>query len=92
MGFNKKTVLLALKRVYGKQLIEKYFRINEIKRREEYSGIYDLDYIFRMLKSGKSLNSLIEHKNHNHVKNCLFKVYGKVEITPYTCFEATVRV
>ena len=83
MGFDKKTVYLALKRVYGKKLIEEYFKTNKTKRQNTYSGSYDLDYIFKMLKTGRSLNSLVNYRNHTHVKQCLFKIYGENKIKPH---------
>lgn len=83
MKFDKKTVLLALKRVYGKQLIAKYFKRNKTRKQSIYSGKYDLDYIFKMLKAGKTLNSLLKYKSNGHVRDCLFKLYGEKQVKPY---------
>jgi len=84
IGFNKKTILIALKRVYGKRLIQKYFDKNRLKRINEYSGKYDLKHIFNLLKKGHTLNSIIKKEHsHSHVKQCLIKVYGKERIEKY---------
>lgn len=83
MGYDKKAILLALRRVYGKRSIDTHLSKNLMERRKKYSGRYDLDFIYNSLKEGKTLNSLVNYRSHSHVKSCLFKVYGRKRIKPY---------
>jgi lambda repressor-like predicted transcriptional regulator len=85
MRFDKKTILIGLRRTYDKKKIQVLINKNESKRLSEYHGKYDLKKAFKMLKKGYSLGSIARLFNveFTHLKNILSKRYGKSVIKRY---------